>query len=53
VLHLSSKGKSGELASQSRKKDLNKIKCYICHKHDHCALECSYKKKGKWKQQEK
>jgi hypothetical protein len=25
-----SKGKSGELASQSRKKDLSKIKCFIC-----------------------
>jgi hypothetical protein len=24
-----SKGKSGELASQSRKKDLSKIKCFI------------------------
>jgi hypothetical protein len=31
------KGKSEESASQQRKKDLSKIKCFICHKHNHYA----------------
>jgi hypothetical protein len=31
------KGKSEESASQPGKKDLSKIKCFICHKHDHYA----------------
>ena len=29
------KGKSDESTSQSGKKDLSKIKCFICHKHGH------------------
>jgi hypothetical protein len=28
------KGKSEESTSQPGKKDLSKIKCFICHKHD-------------------
>jgi hypothetical protein len=35
------------------KKDLSKIKCFICHKHSHYASQCPDKKKGKGKQQQK
>jgi hypothetical protein len=31
---------------------LSKIKCFICHKHDHYASQCPEKKKGKGKQQQ-
>jgi hypothetical protein len=41
------KGKSEESASQSGKKGLSKIKCFIFHKHSHCASHCPNKKKGK------
>jgi hypothetical protein len=40
------KGKSEEPASHPRK-DLNKIKCFICHKNGHYASQCMEKKKGK------
>jgi len=33
------KGKSEESTSQPRK-DLNKIKCFICRKHNHYASQC-------------
>jgi hypothetical protein len=33
------KGKSEDSASQTRKKDLSKIKCFICHKQRHCASQ--------------
>ena len=46
------KGKSEESASRLRKKNLSKIKCFICHKHDHCASQYP-KKKGKGRQQQK
>jgi hypothetical protein len=42
------KGKSEELVSQPRK-DLSKIKCFICHKHGHYASQCLNKKKSKGK----
>jgi len=29
------KEKSEESTSQPRKKNMSKIKCFICHKHDH------------------
>jgi hypothetical protein len=45
------KGKSEESTSQPGKKDLSKIKCFICHKHGHYASQCPDKKKGKGKQQ--
>jgi hypothetical protein len=31
------KGKSEDSASQTGKKDLSKIKCFICHKQGHYA----------------
>jgi hypothetical protein len=34
------KGKSEESTSQPRKKDLSKIKCFICHKNGHYAYLC-------------
>jgi hypothetical protein len=34
------KGKSEESTSQLGKKDLSKIKCFSCHKHDHYASQC-------------
>jgi hypothetical protein len=43
------KGKSEESTSQPGKKDLSKIKCFICHKHGHYASQCLEKKKGKGK----
>jgi hypothetical protein len=46
------KGKSEESTSQSGKKDLHKIKCFLCHKNDHYASHCP-EKKGKGKQQQK
>jgi hypothetical protein len=39
-------GKSEESTSQPEKKELSKIKCFICHKHDHYASQFS--KKGKY-----
>jgi hypothetical protein len=39
--------------SQSRKKDLSKIKFFIYHKHGHYASQGLDKKKGKGKQQQK
>ena len=45
-----SKGKSEDLASQTWKKDLSKIKCFICHKKGNYASQFSNKKKGKEKQ---
>jgi hypothetical protein len=47
------KGKSEELSSQPGNKDLSKIKCFICHKHDHYESQFLKKKKGKGKQQQK
>ena len=44
------KVKSEDPSSQLRKKDLSKIKCFICHKHEHCASRCLDKKKCKEKQ---
>jgi hypothetical protein len=46
------KGKSEESTSQPRKKDLSKMKCFICHKNDHYPSRCP-KKKVKGKQQQK
>jgi hypothetical protein len=46
------KGKNEESTSQPRK-DLSKIKCFICHKHGHYESQCPNKKKGKGKQQQK
>jgi len=40
------KGNNEVSSSQSRKKDLSKIKCFICHKHEHYASQCLDKKKG-------
>ena len=40
-----------ESTSHARKKDLSKIKCFICHKKNHYASQYSEKKKGKGKQQ--
>jgi hypothetical protein len=42
------KGKSEESTSQPGRKDLSKIKCFICHKHNH---QQPNKKKSKGKQQ--
>jgi hypothetical protein len=47
------KGKSEESTSQLRKRDLSKIKCFSCHKHNHYASQCLDKKKGKGKQHQK
>ena len=44
------KVKSEESTSYLGKKDLSKIKCFICHKHNHYASQC-LEKKGKGKQQ--
>jgi hypothetical protein len=46
------KGMSEESTSQPGKKDLSKIKYFICHKHGHYASQCPEKKKGKGKQQQ-
>ena len=46
------KGKSEESTSQPGKKDLSKIKCFNCHKHDHYASQCP-EKKGKGEKQQK
>ncbi len=45
------KGKGEESTSQLRKKDLSKIKCFICHMRDYYASQCPNKKKGKGKRQ--
>jgi hypothetical protein len=41
------KGKSEESTSQPRKKDLSKIKCFICHKHSHYASHVQRRKRVK------
>ena len=46
------KGKSEESTSQPGKKDLSKIKCFSCHKHNYYASQCP-ENKGKGKQQQK
>jgi hypothetical protein len=46
-----SKGNSEGETSQSRKKDLSKIKCFTCHKNGHYASQCLEKKKGQGKMQ--
>ena len=45
------KVKSEGSTSQLGKKDLSKIKCFICQKNDHYASYCLEKKKGIGKQQ--
>jgi hypothetical protein len=42
-----SKGNSEESTSHPDKKDLSKIKCFMCHKYGNYASQCLNKKKGK------
>lgn len=46
------KGRSEQSTSQSRKKELSEIKCFICHKHGNCASQFQDKKKEKGKRQQ-
>lgn len=46
------KGKSEKSTSQSGKKDLSKIKCFIFHKREHYATQCLNRKKGIGKKQQ-
>jgi hypothetical protein len=44
------KGNNDEGSSPpGKKKDLSKIKCFLCHKNGHYVSQCSEKKKGKGK----
>jgi hypothetical protein len=44
-------GSDGEGHEHGKKKDMNKIKCFIFHKHDYYAFQCPEKKKSKGKTQ--
>jgi hypothetical protein len=41
----------GEGQQSGQKRDMSKIKCYICHKNGHFASQCPQRKKGKGKPQ--
>jgi hypothetical protein len=45
-------GNNGGETSQSGKKELSKIKCFVCHKSGHDASQCLEKKKGQGKSQQ-
>lgn len=49
----SKKGNSeGEGSQPGKKKDLSKIKCFVCHKMGHYTSKCPEKNKGKGKAQQ-